>query len=208
MKRGTARELAGKNVGPDHCLRAGCTAPSPHTGFSDRCHAWRPLRGRCVGHPQGPISELPLVLSGPALFPTPFSSSVDRGRAPRVQAGHDDRPDCEVKDITNETSAVAPVASSPASMRGEHILRFFRDVEHVALTRALAGAEPLAPEAFVVNFSVGFRRSSFSGRFSSLARLLDWWAHSEGVRFEVSSGNVLEDLGIPGMTSVAFEEAT
>ena len=86
--------------------------------------------------------------------------------------------------------------------------RLFVDVVHVALTRALAGAEPLAPEAFVVNFSVGIRRSSFAGRISSLARLLDWWAHSEGVLFVVSSGNVLEDLRIPGMTSIAFEEAT
>ena len=51
--------------------------------------------------------------------------------------------------------------------------RLFVDVVQVALTRALAGAEPLAPEAFVVNFSVGIRRSSFSGRISSLARLLD-----------------------------------
>ena len=92
-------------------------------------------------------------------------------------------------------------ASSPEDRR-------FVDVVHVALTRALAGAEPLAPEAFVVNFSVRFRRSSFSGRISSLARLPDWWAHSEGVLFVVSSGNVLEDLRIPGMTSVAFEEAT
>ena len=86
--------------------------------------------------------------------------------------------------------------------------RLFVDVVHVALIRALAGAEPLAPEAFVVNFSVGFRRSSFAGRVSSFARLPDWWAHAEGVLFVVSSGNVLEDLGIPGMTSVAFEEAT
>ena len=86
--------------------------------------------------------------------------------------------------------------------------RLFVDVVHVALTRALAGAEPLAPEAFVVNFSVGIRRSGFSGRISSLARLAGGWAHSEGVLFVVSSGNVLEDLGIPGMTSVAFEEAT
>ena len=86
--------------------------------------------------------------------------------------------------------------------------RLFVDVVHVALTRALAGAEPLATEAFVVNFSVGIRRSGFVGRISSLARLLDWWAHSEGVLFVVSSGNVLEDLRIHGMTSVAFEEAT
>ena len=34
------------------------------------------------------------------------------------------------------------------------------------------------------------------------------WAHSERVRYVVSSGNVLADLDIPGMTSAAFEEAT
>ena len=60
----------------------------------------------------------------------------------------------------------------------------------------------------MVNFSVGFRRSSFAGRISSLARLPDWWAYSEGVLFVVSSGNVLEALRIPGMTSAASEEAT
>ncbi len=86
--------------------------------------------------------------------------------------------------------------------------RLFVDVVHVALTRAFAGQEPLAPEAFVVNFSVGLRRSNFAGRISSLARLLDWWAYSTGVLFVVSSGNVLDDLCIPGMTSVAFEDAT
>ena len=86
--------------------------------------------------------------------------------------------------------------------------RLFVDVVHVALTRALAGAEPLAPEAFVVNFSVGVRRSNFAGRISSLARLLDWWAHSQGVLFVVSSGNVPADLDIAGMTSVGFEEAS
>ncbi len=86
--------------------------------------------------------------------------------------------------------------------------RLFVDVVHVALTRAFTGPEALAPDAFVVNFSVGLRRSNFSGRISSLARLLDWWAYSQGVLFVVSSGNVLDDLGIPGMTSIAFEEAT
>ena len=86
--------------------------------------------------------------------------------------------------------------------------RLFVDVVHVALTRAFAGEEPLAPEVFVVNFSVGIRGSNFAGRISSLARLLDWWAYSEGVLFVVSSGNVLKDLVIPGMTYVAFEDAT
>ena len=86
--------------------------------------------------------------------------------------------------------------------------RLFVDVVHVALTRAFAGREPLAPDAFVVNLSVGLKRSHFGGRISSLARLLDWWASSEGVLFVVSSGNVLQDLDIPGITSIAFEDAT
>ena len=86
--------------------------------------------------------------------------------------------------------------------------RLFVDVVHVALTRAFTGREPLAPDAFVVNLSVGLKRSHFAGRISSLARLLDWWASSEGVLFVVSSGNVLDDLDIPGITSVAFEDAT
>ena len=87
--------------------------------------------------------------------------------------------------------------------------RLFVDVVHVALTRAFAGREPLAPEAFVVNFSVGLRRSNFAWPhqlIGTLAGLVG--VFSKGVLFVVSSGNVLEDLGIPGMTSVAFEDAT
>ena len=86
--------------------------------------------------------------------------------------------------------------------------RLFVDVVHIALTRAFAGVEPLAPHAFVVNFSVGIRGSNFAGRISALARLLDWWSHSEGVLFVVSSGNVSEDLSIAGMTTLDFEEVT
>ena len=92
-------------------------------------------------------------------------------------------------------------ASSPAD-------RLFVDVVHVALTRAFSGIEPLAPQAFVVNFSVGIRHSNFAGRISALARLLDWWSYSQGVLFVVSSGNVSDDLSVTGMTAVAFEEAT
>lgn len=86
--------------------------------------------------------------------------------------------------------------------------RLFVDVVHVALARTFLGDQPLAPEAFVVNFSIGIRGSNFAGRISSLARLLDWWAESAGVLFVVSSGNVLQDLRIPGMTSLAFADAT
>ena len=83
--------------------------------------------------------------------------------------------------------------------------RLFVDMVHVALTRAFLGDEPLAPDAFIVNFSIGVRRSHFAGRISSLARLLDWWADHQGVLFTVSAGNVTEDLVIPNMTSIEFE---
>ena len=82
--------------------------------------------------------------------------------------------------------------------------RLFVDVVHVALTRTFLGEDPLAPDAFVVNFSVGVRGAHFAGRVSSLARLLDWWSASVGVLFMVSSGNMSE-LMIPEMTTVAFE---
>ena len=48
-----------------------------------------------VSGKQGPISRLPLLLSGPVLVPTPFSSPVDRGLLPRVETGHHDRLGCE-----------------------------------------------------------------------------------------------------------------
>ena len=85
--------------------------------------------------------------------------------------------------------------------------RLFVDMVHVALTRAFLGDEPLAPDAFIVSFSIGVRRSHFAGRISSLARLLDWWADHQGVLFTVSTGNVTEDLVIPNMTSIQFEDS-
>ncbi|MYF40160.1 MAG: S8 family peptidase, partial [Rhodothermaceae bacterium] len=72
--------------------------------------------------------------------------------------------------------------------------RLFADLVHVALHRALEGDTPLAPDAFVINFSIGVRGSQFAGRISSLARLLDWWSSKAGVLFVVSAGNVQEDL--------------
>ena len=83
--------------------------------------------------------------------------------------------------------------------------RLFVDLVHTALQRAFRDDDPLAPEAFVVNFSVGVRGSNFSGRISSLARLLDWWSSQAGVLFVVSAGNVEGDLRIPGLTLSAFE---
>ena len=83
--------------------------------------------------------------------------------------------------------------------------RLFVDLVHTALQRAFRGDEPLVPDAFVVNFSIGVRRSHFAGRVSSLARLLDWWSSEAGILFVVSAGNVEQDLHIPDMTMGGFE---
>ncbi|MBU2937007.1 MULTISPECIES: S8 family serine peptidase [Pacificibacter] len=86
--------------------------------------------------------------------------------------------------------------------------RLFVDLVHVALVRAFLGENPLAPDAFVVNFSIGVKGGHFAGRISSLARLLDWWADQQGILFMVSAGNVPDDLIIPSVTSTAFEDGS
>ena len=86
--------------------------------------------------------------------------------------------------------------------------RLFVDLVHKALMGAFRGDEPLAPDVFVVNFSIGIRGAHYSGRVSALARLLDWWAAEEGVLFVVSVGNISQDLMIQNMTSTDFESAS
>jgi hypothetical protein len=83
--------------------------------------------------------------------------------------------------------------------------RLFIDIVHASLASAFAIDEPLAPDAFVVNFSIGIVGSHFSGRVSALARLLDWWSSTYGTLFVVSAGNISEHLHVPGMTSINFE---
>ena len=84
--------------------------------------------------------------------------------------------------------------------------RLFVDLVHIALARAFLGDEPLAPDAFVVNFSIGIRGAHFTGLISALARLMDWWADTHGVLFIVSAGNVMDNLVVPGVKSIEFEE--
>ena len=83
--------------------------------------------------------------------------------------------------------------------------RLLVDLVHTALQRAYRGDEPLVPDAFVVNFSIGVRVANFAGRISSLARLLDWWSSEAGILFVVSAGNVGHDLEIPETTLREFE---
>jgi hypothetical protein len=86
--------------------------------------------------------------------------------------------------------------------------KLFVDVVHVALVRAFLGENALAPDAFIVNFSVGVRNAHFAGKVGSLARLLDWWSSQHGILFMVSAGNVRDDLLVPGTTFTAFEDAS
>ena len=84
----------------------------------------------------------------------------------------------------------------------------FIDLVHVALQRVFGGNTPLAPDIFVVNFSIGVHHSHFAGHISSLARLLDWWSYKAKVLFVVSAGNVSDDLDIEDTTSIDFENAS
>ena len=84
--------------------------------------------------------------------------------------------------------------------------RLFVDVVYQALVRAFGGDEPLAPDAFLVNFSVGIHGSHFVGRIGALARLIDWYSATYGVLFIVSAGNNSQDLLIPNVTLTAFED--
>ena len=85
--------------------------------------------------------------------------------------------------------------------------RLFVDVIHTALVAAFSGPDALAPDAFVVNFSIGIRNMRFAGRVSALARLLDWWSWKEGVLFIVSAGNISTNLIVKNTTATAFEDA-
>ena len=83
--------------------------------------------------------------------------------------------------------------------------RLFVDLVHTALGHAFRGDEPLVPDAFVVNFSIGVRGANFAGRISSLARLLDWWSDEAGILFVVSAGNVPHALEIRDTTPHTFD---
>ena len=84
--------------------------------------------------------------------------------------------------------------------------RLFVDVVHTTLMRLIGTDEPVAPDVFVVNFSIGVRDSHFSGHISALARLMDWWADREGLLFVVSAGNV-GHLTLPETRMMDVEDA-
>ena len=85
--------------------------------------------------------------------------------------------------------------------------RLFVDLLHTTLVRLFDGEGALAPEIFVVNFSIGVNDMRFTGRISALARLMDWWAVKKGALFIISAGNVGDDLRLQNTNSVEFEDA-
>lgn len=87
--------------------------------------------------------------------------------------------------------------------------RLLLDQMHRALRRAMLGDEqgaPSAPDAFVVNLSIGVADRVFANRASGLARLLDWWSFKHGVLFVIAAGNCTEHLLVEGVNSIAFED--
>lgn len=84
--------------------------------------------------------------------------------------------------------------------------RLFVDILHTSLARAFMGDDALAPDAHVVNLSIGISGSNFAGKISSLARVLDWWAAEYGILFAISAGNILDDLLIPDVRQIEFED--
>jgi subtilase family protein len=86
--------------------------------------------------------------------------------------------------------------------------KLFVDVLHTALIHVFAGDEPLAPQVFVINFSIGVQDIRFAGRLSALARLIDWWASHYGVLFVISAGNIPEDLLLDNVSAIDFESAS
>lgn len=84
--------------------------------------------------------------------------------------------------------------------------RLFVDIVHTTLMQLIGTDDPVAPDIFVVNFSIGVRDGHFAGRISALARLMDWWAATEGLLFVVSAGNV-GSLVLSRTTTTAVENA-
>lgn len=67
--------------------------------------------------------------------------------------------------------------------------------------------EGVAPDVFLVNFSIGDPRRPFSGLVSPLARLLDFLSEDYGILFLVSAGNATFPLQLSQNTWSEFEDA-
>jgi len=86
--------------------------------------------------------------------------------------------------------------------------RLFIGVVNTALSHLLVGENPLGPDVFIINFSIGLPEQRFANRLSGLGRLLDWWSTEYGVLFVVSAGNIPDAIEIAETTVTSFESMT
>ena len=101
----------------------------------------------------------------------------------------------------------------PRMVRDErfHPDRLLIDTIYRAVLRmkeGFGGGRPSAPQVFLVNVSLGDTRRPYAGWISPWARLLDHLAHTYGILFVVSAGNIKRPLPIPRFDTItAFEDA-
>ena len=108
---------------------------------------------------------------------------------------------------------VHPVMYAPENGPDErfHPDRLLIDTIYRAVLRmreGFGGGRPSAPQMFLVNLSVGDTRRPYAGWISPWARLLDYLAHTYGILFVVSAGNIKRLLPISRFdTMTTFEDA-
>ncbi len=129
---------------------------------------------------------------------TSMASLILRGD---LEADGEPLTDCRILNIPILVDTEGSGAKSPSN-------RLFVDLVHTSLVRLFDGDEPIAPQVFVINFSVGVSNIRFSGSASALARLLDWWAYTHGILFVISAGNITDDLIISEVTTTEFEDSS
>ena len=109
---------------------------------------------------------------------------------------------------------IHPVLYAPDNLSTERFQqdRLLIDTIYRAVLRMKEGSDgtaPTAPDAFLVNLSLGDKRRPYAGQISPWARLLDYLAHRYNILFLVSAGNVNDPLPVPGYNAVTdFEEAS
>lgn len=108
--------------------------------------------------------------------------------------------------LKNSRILAVPVLVDSANGTSSRPDRLFIDVLHRSLLHCFAGSDPVAPEAFVINLSLGIEDLRFSGKVSALARLLDWWAWRYGLLFVVSAGNIVDQVVVENIRSSDFED--
>lgn len=120
----------------------------------------------------------------------------------------------ELQESLSRRLYIRPVlsASGDFAREGAQRDRLFIDTIYKAVVRMKegeGGEQPTAPDAFLVNFSVGIESRPFTGAVTPLARLLDFLAEKYGILFLVSAGNIRDPLPVAGFAKwTEFEDAT